>query len=480
MTGRPRCLLYVGSAPATTDTGIPQFQRRYGDASTSTDGSEGLTGVTTGRYWPAVWPVECGANHRPKIVPSRGLGIEPTDRLVANTRHTGRRPVMFIQRDPGQLYLYGTTTASEATVAGWVERVDPITLTPAASSGELPAGGHEWPGSLVAHANGDLYVANGSFVHRLDLACRIKAQRELPVDHAHNGMLILGDGSIATKDLRLGPEPSTLTICNADLDVLTSVELPEASMGRLSTIPAAGGDDIYVVGETRLFRYRWTGRELLIDSTWQPRYRHQGQGGLAWDATIVDGFVWLMNNGSVDTVQRKFSTEQQAHGAYPEVQELPDSTWNDPIRVIGVDIRDPDVIVEITPTENSGGWVIASPLIHDDVLLAWDTCHTGLAGFDVSDRNAPDMLWYQPFRPSMPPLLFPDTNELVVNDFRFLAENQTSDDLVVLDIRTGTMKSRVATGATTLDGMYLTPGWHRDLYYCASGTVARIRVESAL
>lgn len=113
--------------------------------------------------------------------------------------------------------------------------------------------------------------------------------------------------------------------------------------------------------------------------------------------------------------------------------------------------------------------------------MVWDTGNTGIAAFDLSQglsSGAGEMRWFQPFRTSMHPMLYPDTQELVVNDFRLLDDDATSDDLVVLDLRTGQMKARVETGSKRMSGMFLCPGWDRDLYYCSYGTVARIRAES--
>ncbi len=440
-------------------------------------------GVTMSRagYWPSTWPVECGGNHRPKTVAGPGLDLAATDRLVATTRRTGRWPVMFVQRDEGELYLQGTTQAEDPSVAGWVERVDPVTLAPLASSGDLPAGDHEWCGSVAVHRNGDLYTVNGSYLHRLRADCSVVAELRLPIDHAHNGLLLLGDGSIVTKDIRLGDRPSTLTVCDPDLAVLASVELPEASMGRIATVPVdpngSGDEVIYVPGSTRILRYRWDGSLLTEDRSWRPRYRRPDQGGLAWDVTVVDGRVWLMDNGSVDAIQRRFSRIPTLRSPSRSGGRLPDSTWNELLRAISISVDDPEDRCELAVTEHSGGWVIAPPLVHQNVLVAWDTCNSGLMAFDVSRLDQPELLWFQPFRPSMQPILFTATDELVTNDFRVLSDHETSDDLVVLDVRTGQMKARVPTGATRLNGMFLCPGWDRDVYYCSSGTVAWIRAE---
>ncbi|MEM7276362.1 MAG: hypothetical protein AAF547_25030 [Actinomycetota bacterium] len=424
-------------------------------------------------YWPSPWPVECGGNHRQKAVPTLGLGLGPVDRLVATTRHTGRWPVMFIQRSPGELYLQGTTLGHEPRVAGWVERVDPVTLEPLASSGDLPAGAHEWCGSIAAHRNGDLYTVNGSYLHRLTPTCSVVSELPLPVDHAHNGLLVLDDGSIITKDLRIGDAPSTLTVCDPDLAVLTTVEVPEPSMGRL----AAVGDEIYVVGSTRLFRYRWDGAALHRDVTWEPTYRHPDRGGLGWDTTIVDGWVWLMDNGDIPAVRTRFSQSPTVRSAGDRGPTPPAADWDEPVRAIGISAADDGNQLTIIPTEHPAGWVIAPPLVHGGVAVVWDTGGMGLAAFDLTGSRPGDMLWFQPFRPSMQPIVFPDTRELVINDFRLL-DGTPSDDIVVLDLHTGQMKARVPTGSTRMNGMFLTPGFDRDLYYCSFDTVARIRAVS--
>lgn len=461
---------------------------------TQTPGKTRGTMMSRPGYWPSAWPVECGDNHRPKTVEGAGLDLQPTDHLVATTRHTGRWPVMFVQRNVGELYLQGTTTGDEPEAVGWVERVDPVTLEPLARSGDLAAGGHEWCGSVAVHANGDLYTVNGSYLHRLGPDCSVKGEVALPVDHAHNGLLILDDGSILTKDIRLGDVPSTLTILDPDLRVRTSVELPEASMGRLAvttgmgssgrnddwTAGGTGNDEclIYAPGATRIFRYRWDGTSLEQDHSWSPSYRAAG-GGRAWDTTINNGRAWLMDNGDIPGIRARFSQipTRRTSPAAPALPLTTPTDWTGPVTALGISVDDPNDVIRVVPTEHPSGWVIAPPLVHGNTVVAWDTGNMGIAAFDISDGRTGEMLWFQPFRPSMQPILYPDTQELVINDFLVLADNETSDDLVVLDLRTGRMKARVPTGGTRLNGMFLCPGWDRDLYYCTAGTVARIRVE---
>ena len=160
-------------------------------------------------YYPSSWPVECGGNRRQKAsaggLQARGATPDVT------TSINGRWNVMMIRRGDDELYLGGTMPAFTGPPPfGWLQRLDPQTLDVIAESPPLPCRDHVWCGAIAAHANGDIIKVNGSVMHRLDADCQIVTERLLPVDQAHNGLLILSDGSIITKDLRLeGQGPST-------------------------------------------------------------------------------------------------------------------------------------------------------------------------------------------------------------------------------------------------------------------------------
>ena len=92
------------------------------------------------------------------------------------------------------------------------ERVHPITLETIERSADLPSGGHLWCGGAVAHSNGDLYMVNGRYMHRLSYCNKLAvvAEQVLPHDHPYNSVLILSDGNLITKTLGHEPkQPST-------------------------------------------------------------------------------------------------------------------------------------------------------------------------------------------------------------------------------------------------------------------------------
>ena len=125
---------------------------------------------------------------------------------------------MAIQRNPGQWYVGGTMAAFTGPPPfGWVQRIDLDTLQPLATSPDLPCGEHVWCGAILAHAGGSIMSVNGSYLHRLDPDdLSVLAERRLPVDRSHNGLLALADGTLVTKDLRLeGQGGTTITRLSA-------------------------------------------------------------------------------------------------------------------------------------------------------------------------------------------------------------------------------------------------------------------------
>jgi hypothetical protein len=68
-------------------------------------------------------------------------------------------------------------------------------------------------------------------------------------------------------------------------------------------------------------------------------------------------------------------------------------------------------------------------------------------------------------------ILYPDTGELVTNDYRLWGE-----EVVVLDITTGLEKARVRSGGITQGVVFPSAGWDRDFYWSSMGRLARIFV----
>jgi hypothetical protein len=125
----------------------------------------------------------------------------------------------------------------------------------------------------------------------------------------------------------------------------------------------------------------------------------------------------------------------------------------------------------IAPFGKPGGGIIAPPVYVPEfaMCIAWDSINGGLAGV-ANTPGGLETAWTLDARPSMQPVVFPETGELVINDYR-----DGDDRLIVVDIATGEKLADVSTGSRVANGMFLTPGSDRDIYYCSTFAVARIR-----
>ncbi len=426
-------------------------------------------------YYNSPWPVECGGNRRQKAAEGGLQARNGRSRVI--TRIDDRWHVMVIRRGPEEIYLGGTMPSwSGPDPFGWLQRLDPDTLDPIAESPKLPAGGHVWCGAIAAHEKGDIYKVNGCYLHRLDRDCWVVKERRLPVDQAHNGLLILGDGSIVTKDLRLsGQGSSTITRLTADgLELLGEpLLLPEGSMGRIASDRIGDEEFIYIPGIERVWRIRVGSEKMEIDKNWSPKYRQEsGTQGLAWDGCISEGSLWLMDNGDIDSLRAIYGVHPNGRFDKPEkrLSWRRPAPWSGKLRLLKISLMD-GRIDEICPFNRAGGGIIAPPVFVPEygICIAWDSINGGLAGI-VDSPAGLKIAWTIEARPSMQPVVFPETGELVINDF-----HNGDDRLIVVEIPTGEIIDTVSTGSRVANGMFLTPGGKRDVFYCSTFAVARVQ-----
>lgn len=247
-------------------------------------------------------------------------------------------------------------------------------------------------------------------------------------------------------------------------------------MGRIAADTDADGDDlVYVPGTEHLWRLRVGADRLLLDD-WKPRYRAAyDRVGLSWDACLSDGHCWIMDCGDILSVRRIHQTEPNGRFAAPPGRDLSwrlPAPWDGAQRLFRVSLDDPTDIMAIEPFGTPGGGIIAPP-VHvpeAEMAVAWDSVNGGLAGISTVDGGL-EVAWHLDIRASMQPIVFPESGELVINDFTA----DGSDDLVVVDVTTGELIDRTQTGSRVANGMFLTSGGERDVFYCSTLTVARIQ-----
>ena len=424
-------------------------------------------------YFKSTWPVECGGNRRQKSSKGR-LNAENAVAEV-QTVPSDKWNVMVIKRDAGEFYLGGTMPYFFGPEPyGWVQKFDPITLETLSESPKLPCGGHVWCGAIAAHENGNIIKVNGNYMHSLDRNCGVVNETKLPIDRAHNGLLVLSDGTIVTKDCRLEGQGNS-SITRLDPNTLETLDaplsLPEGSMGRIASDLSSDGEFIFVPGIEKIWKIRVSEEGLEVEDDWAPRYRElNGNQGLAWDGCISDDYIWIMDNGDIDSVRSIYGVHP--NGRFKEYQSLSwrsPAPWKGKQRLIRISLASGELNF-IEPFAKDGGGIIAPPVNIPELnmCVAWDSINGGIAGISYSEEEL-EVSWKKDLRATMQPVVFPDSQELVINHYE-----KGRDQIVVLDILSGEILSQVDVNSSLANGMFLTPGNNRDIFYCSTGAFSRI------
>ena len=411
-------------------------------------------------YFASPWPGEDGGPARLQVPRcGTGLNLQPGEKLRCVTRNT-IMSTMTVLGGPGEVYLL-THSALRSNFGlptnARVERIDPETLKPLDRSPQLP-GGPMWPGGIAVHANGDLYVVYGRYAHRLDRNCRVKAALELPLNLAYNSFVILDNGLIVTKNLS-DSVPARFTVIDPETmrPVCADITTPEPSIARLS----ATGNTVTLVGTSSIFRYQWDGASLAFNPDWRFDYIGDTCQSYGWDVTLDGTNAWFMDNG-----RHRYRTSMIGRGVVLTPNRL--------IRVSMTDSTDHGFV----PVSGTNGGSITNPPLfdtHRQILIGFDSANRHLQAWrHEMGRLAP--LWHKTeFGVASHMILWPDTGELVVNDYRRLGE-----EVVVLDIESGAERGRVRIGGLTQGVVFPSAGWNRDLYWCSLSKVARVFVDKTV
>jgi hypothetical protein len=410
-------------------------------------------------YFDSPFPGEDGGPRRQLIARSAGLGLRPGERLEVTSRDLmfSNMPVL---RAPGEVFVQGNSQPP-ANTTSWVERIDPVSLATLARSPDL-AGGPFWAGGILAHQNGFLYVTYGRYCHKLDSSCDLIASRELPREQPYNSLLALSDGNLVMKNfVRDGSTQSYFSLLEPDRLELVCAEIavPEGSIARISSDRGVGGEFVYVVGDHTIFRYGYVRGTLARDAGWSYRYRTLpvGEQSYGWDPVIAGGSAWFMDNG-----------DNQYRGGFRGT-----GVASGPLHLFRVSLSDAEDYEMFTPFDLPHGTIVNPPLVDASrhIVVAYDSGNSRVAGFRFGE--AFERLWEHPFGASNHFLLFPETGEIVVNDF-----DGTNEHVVVLNIETGAELGRAATASQVQAVLFQSPGWSRDIYTCTFTTLSRTFVTS--
>jgi hypothetical protein len=412
-------------------------------------------------YYASPWPGEDAGPQRLQVPRAgAGLALQAGETLACTTRNT-LMSTMTVLGDPGEVYLL-THSVLRAKfglpTTACVELIDPHSLQTLHRSPRL-AGGPMWPGGMALHRNGDLYVVYGRYAHRLNRRCVPLASFKLPVDAPYNSFVILDNGLIVTKNLsdtrnaRLSVlAPQTLTPACPD------TECPEPSIARLS----ASGNTVYVVGVRSIFRYHWQDdiKGLVQDADWRFDYVGDTTQTYGWDVVLDAHNAWFMDNG-----KHRYFHKMIGAGVNPT-----------PNRLIRVSLKDAGDHQTLPICGVNGGSITNPPLVdvQRQIVVGYDSANRHLQAWRFnSTLNTLEPLWHRsPLGCASHMILYSDTGELVVNDYRNNAE-----EVVVLNIETGVEMARVRSGGFTQGVVFPSVGWGRDFYWSSMGRLARVFVQ---
>ena len=414
-------------------------------------------------YWKSSWSGEDGGPSRlqrarnaviPTISADSQLDVTSRDAPALTMAIVGPNDELFLQR-----IMPGPAAIS------WVEKIDPITLEVIAQSEQL-AGGPLWPGGLAAHANGSLYVVFGNHAHRLSTDLQVIVSVELPRLRPYNSFVILPSGHLATKDFSgalpgqpngTPMEPTELLILDPqDLHIVARLELAEPSIARLS----ADGNDIYVVGDYSLIRVFWRNETLIVDTTFNARYRTLEGQTFGWDAVITDEDAWFLDNGE---------GTQLFMGSFRGV-----GISSAPLHLVRVNKK----TAQVTLTEICGlpDGIIANPPVVDtqrQIVVGFDSGNGVISGFDY-DEDSVTPRWSRQQNHACHMLLSPEAGQIVTADHR---PDLGCEQVVILDITTGDEVARVSTTSPIQSAVFPAIGPKGDIYWCSMSTITRISVR---
>ncbi len=229
-------------------------------------------------------------------------------------------------------------------------------------------------------------------------------------------------------------------------------------MARLS----ASGNTVYVVGVRSIFRYHWdsTASRLVFDPDWCFDYIGATTQTYGWDVVLDGRNAWFMDNG-----RHNYFIRMIGSGLNPTPNRL--------IRVSLTDARDHQVL----PVCGLKGGSITNPPLVDvkrRIVLAYDSANRCLCArrFDPALGTLAPLWEKASFGCASHMILYPDTGEVVINDYR-----KHGEEVVVLAIESGLERGRVRTGGLNQGVVFPSVGWGRDFYWSSMGRLARVFVQ---
>ncbi|MFN0202575.1 MAG: hypothetical protein ACKVTZ_13710, partial [Bacteroidia bacterium] len=149
-----------------------------------------------------------------------------------------------------------------------------------------------------------------------------------------------------------------------------------------------------------------------------------------------------------------------------------------PVRVHRVSKTDSSSVDVLTPFGIPYGGHGANPVYvqEKNILVTFDSLNRKTGAWRYTGPGDFTQLWVHDIGNTQTALYYPDTGEIVFDDFLL----DETVDAVVVDIETGAVKGRVATNTRYTACMGISPGLGRDFYAGSGihGAIYRVYVAS--
>ena len=187
------------------------------------------------------------------------------------------------------------------------------------------------------------------------------------------------------------------------------------------------------------------------DTDWSFRYRTSADQSYGWDPVIAGGHVWFMDNGA-----HQYAGTMRGRGVAAGPVHL--------VRVAADDADDH----ELVQISGLPGGAVTNPPLYDAgsrIAIAYDSANAVLAAFRFDGSLTP--LWRIDLDTAGHLVWFPADGTLMAYDHR------ETEDVVFLDLATGTERARAATGSP-MQSVVFPAAADGVVYYASLSTVARI------
>jgi hypothetical protein len=453
-----------------------------------TTGSDERAAARANLY-DTTWPVPTADSWRTSSVAGGGLPdrVQSSD-LQAQSVELGPAPIFGVTYDKDSVFVLGgaphlldlfteaqgndlpnaspaalarayASSKDTTSAAPYVARIDPTTMKRELL--ELPRGATpNYPGSIVAHENGMLYVVATATLFEVDPeSFEITRSLELPRNSVKPGSTIYNTLQISARDgdllLKTSAQRGKGLLVAVDVDSFQVRSQLEAALSnaRMTDVLQDGTEYLYLPGETDTLRFIVTDDGFTLDASWSKPYRTDGDGttpGVAMTPTGDHDTVVFPNN---NTVLVRVSA---------------------PLEMFWQSTTDPSPgvpSVNATSTDSAGGSFPPPPAdpFNTSVVVAADAVNGRLAAWRIADDGSLRQMWVtERYAVSAGGAIVSDQKRLYTDDRECNADgSECTLYLVVADLMTGREIARVQVAGSqpTIGRIFIGPD---AVYYIAT------------